>query len=453
MRRSHGRGASPRRPSTKREVTSISREARAENSPVRTQAESPAPTATGSRRAGRHRPLATRFWRSRTDRVVAGVAGGLGERLAIDSVVVRLAFVVLAAAGGTGLLLYVLLWAVTADSVRASAPVRPDSVQKTVAAALVVLGSLLILRALGLWFGDALVWPVALGAFGSAIIWTRSGQASRARWERILSRMPNLPRDTLASTTVSPGRLLLGGLLIAGGMAIFLAANNALAAARSVIAAVAVSLSGLALILGPWMWRLVRQLSEERRERIRVEERGEVAAHLHDSVLQTLALIQRAEDPREMAALAHRQERELRAWLYRPERPAERDLLSTAIDELADRIELAHRVRVEAVVVGDCPLDPKLRAVVDGCGEALTNAATHSGASQVSVYVEVEEGAITAYVRDQGTGFDPSDVPDDRRGIADSIRGRMERGGGSATIVTAPGRGTEVRLRVPRNEP
>jgi signal transduction histidine kinase len=385
--------------------------------------------------------------------VIAGVAGGLGERLGIDPVVVRLAFVVLAAAGGAGLLLYVLLWAVTADSARASAPVRPDSLQKTVAAALVVLGSLLILRDLGLWFGDAIVWPVALGAFGSAIIWTRSGEAGRARWERILSRMPNLPRDTLASTTVSPGRLVLGGLLVAGGMAIFLAANDALAAARSVIAAVAVSLSGLALILGPWMWRLVRQLSEERRERIRVEERGEVAAHLHDSVLQTLALIQRAEDPREMSALAHRQERELRAWLYRPERPDERDLLSTAIDELADRIELAHRVRVEAIVVGDCPLDPTIRAVVDACGEALTNAARHSSAAQISVYVEVEEDAITAYVRDQGTGFDPADVPDDRRGIADSIRGRMERNGGTATIVTAPGRGTEVRLHVPRSEP
>jgi signal transduction histidine kinase len=236
-------------------------------------------------------------------------------------------------------------------------------------------------------------------------------------------------------------------------MAIFLAANDALTAARSVVAAVAVSLSGLALILGPWMWRLARQLSEERRERIRVEERGEVAAHLHDSVLQTLALIQRAEDPREMSALAHRQERELRAWLYRPERPDERDLLSTAIDELADRIELAHRVRVEAVVVGDCPLDPKLRAIVDACGEALTNAARHSGASQISVYVEVEEEAITAYVRDQGTGFDPDAVPDDRRGIADSIRGRMERNGGTAAIVTAPGRGTEVRLHVPRSEP
>lgn len=419
-------------------------------------------TGRAARHSGR-RGRGALLTRSQSDRVIAGVAGGLGERLDIDPVVIRLAFIVLAAAAGVGLLLYLAVWAVSGE-----APPSDDdggepkrvvgSLQKTAAAGLVVLGTLLILRVLGIWFGDALVWPVALGAFGSAVIWTRSDEAGRARWGRLFSHMPSVSPGVEGSTRVSLGRLLLGGLLIAGGMAAFLAANNsysgtsALAAVRGVVGAVVVTLSGLALILGPWMWRLARQAAEERRERIRIQEREEVAAHLHDSVLQTLALIQRTEDPSEMSALARRQERELRTWLYRNPNAHEGDLLSAAIDRLVERVELAHHIRVETVVVGDCPMDQKLQAVVDACGEALTNAAKHSGAVEVSIYVEVEPNAITAYVRDKGKGFDPNTLPEDRRGIAESILGRMERNGGAATIVSEPGHGTEVRLRVPRGE-
>jgi signal transduction histidine kinase len=243
---------------------------------------------------------------------------------------------------------------------------------------------------------------------------------------------------------------MIGAVLVAGGTAAFLAANISRGAVGAVIVATAVTLSGLALIIGPWIMRLARQLSEERRERIRAEERQEVAAHLHDSVLQTLALIQRSEDPSRMSALARVQERELRAWLYRPVGSPNGDLLSAAVDELDERIELSHHIRVESVVVGDCPLDGGIQAVVDACGEALTNAAKHSGAASVSLYVEVDPESVTAYVRDQGKGFDPETVPDDRRGIADSIRGRLQRYGGTAEVVSSPGEGTEVRLRLPR---
>src|SRR2546423_5435500 len=196
---------------------------------------------------------------------------------------------------------------------------------------------------------------------------------------------------------------------------------------------------------------MARQLTEERRDRIRAEERQEVAAHLHDSVLQTLSMIQRSEDPARMSALARVQERELRAWLYRPQQgDPSGDLLSAAVDELAERIELSHRIRVESVVVGDTPLDAGLQAVVDACGEALTNAAKHSGAASVSLYVEVDPESVTAYVRDQGKGFDPQTVPDDRRGIADSVRGRLQRYGGTAEVVSSSGEGAEVRPRVHR---
>jgi signal transduction histidine kinase len=187
-------------------------------------------------------------------------------------------------------------------------------------------------------------------------------------------------------------------------------------------------------------------------ERIRSEERAEVAAHLHDSVLQTLALIQRTDQPREMVALARNQERELRAWLSgRPSLVSGGDdTVATAIEKAAASVELQFKVPVEVVTVGDAALDDRLQAIVDATREATVNAAKHSGAGQISIYLEVEAESVTAFVRDKGTGFDPESVAPDRRGIADSIRGRMQRSGGSATIVTEPDAGTEVQLSIPR---
>jgi signal transduction histidine kinase len=177
-----------------------------------------------------------------------------------------------------------------------------------------------------------------------------------------------------------------------------------------------------------------------------------MAAHLHDSVLQTLALIQRSRSAPDMAALARIQERDLRAWLYGRTRtsPNGQELLSAAIDGVAGRIERMHRVAVEVVVVGDAPIDDPLRAVVDAAGEAMNNAAKHSGASVVSVYVEIGPEAVNLYVRDEGSGFDSARLPPDRRGIADSIVRRMERHGGLASVASGVSEGTEVHLRMPR---
>jgi signal transduction histidine kinase/phage shock protein PspC (stress-responsive transcriptional regulator) len=392
------------------------------------------------------------FVRSRRDRVITGVAGGLAERLGVDPILIRLGFVVLALAGGAGVALYLILFAVTPEETDGQEPVRRSGGrQRTVAIILVLAGTLLLLRSLRLWFGDALVFPVALAAIGSAIIWVRADRAGRS-WVHGFSLRPQPGNGESSSPapSISPVRLVIGAVLVAGGAAAFLAANISRGAIGAVIVATTVTLLGLALIIGPWIMRLARQARDERRERIRGEERQEVAAHLHDSVLQTLALIQRSEDPARMSALARVQERELRAWLYRPQGQPSGDLLSAAVDELDKRIELSHRIRVESVVVGDTPLDAGLQAVVDACGEALTNAAKHSGAASVSLYVEVDPESVTAFVRDQGKGFDPETVPDDRRGIADSIRGRLQRYGGTAEVVSAPGEGTEVRLHLPR---
>ena len=187
-------------------------------------------------------------------------------------------------------------------------------------------------------------------------------------------------------------------------------------------------------------------LANERAERIRSEERAEVAAHLHDSVLQTLALIQkRSSEPGEVGSLARGQERELRNWLYGAAN-LNADTLAGALEEVCADIEERQRVEVELVTVGDCPLDSHSGALVAATREAITNAAKFSGVEKVSVYGELRGEDLRVFVRDRGVGFDPETVPDDRRGIRESIVGRMRRHGGDAIIRSSPGGGTEVEL-------
>ena len=389
------------------------------------------------------------FSRSRNDRLVAGVAGGIAERLGVDATLIRLAFVVLSFAGGFGIIAYLFAWLVGRERGAGEEVLeveRRSGTRIVVSIAMIVTGMLFLLREIGLWLGDALVFSIGLAAFGSAIIWMRGDDAGRARFARLASRFT--AADALAGR--SKGRVAAGALLVGAGMITFLVANTSLSSLGNVAFAVAVTVAGLGLILGPWMYGMVNQLATERRERIRSEERAEVAAHLHDSALQTLAMIQRAQSSQEMVTLARVQERELRAWLYGRERNGA-DTLSRAVDEMASRVEGVHRVKVETVVVGEVsPMDDRARALVDALGEATTNAAKHSGASSVAVYVEVGEDSVTAYVRDEGSGFDPSSLPEDRRGIAESIVGRMQRHGGTAVVTSETASGTEVRLVIPR---
>jgi signal transduction histidine kinase len=221
---------------------------------------------------------------------------------------------------------------------------------------------------------------------------------------------------------------------------------------RHAIGGIAVAIVVLGLLVGPWFARLARSLSAERAARIREQERAEVAAHLHDSVLQTLALIQkRAGDPREVAGLARRQERELRHWLLERPGQAEQDSVASALERAAAEVEELHRVPIEVVTVGDAPLDVRLEALVQAAREALTNAAKFAGSERVDLYAEVDANArVEVFVRDRGVGFDPATIPPDRRGVRDSIVGRMERYGGHASIRSESGQGTEVELIVER---
>jgi signal transduction histidine kinase len=231
---------------------------------------------------------------------------------------------------------------------------------------------------------------------------------------------------------------------------VFLGATGALSAARNVLLSVLVVAVVLGVIFGPWIVRLARSLAEERAERIRTQERAEISAHLHDSVLQTLALVQqRSDDPKAVEALARRQERELRAWLGRRAAPGGAETLGAALEAAAGEVERDHGARVEVVSVGEVPLDERTAALVAAAREAMVNAAKFGGGSVVDVFAEAGADGVDVFVRDRGPGFELGEVAPDRRGVRESIVGRMERHGGHAVINSRPGEGTEVELSLP----
>ena len=385
--------------------------------------------------------------RSTTDKVVGGVAGGLAAALGIDALVLRAAFVVLTLAGGSGVVLYVIAWLVlpkqdTSRSMAASFKLDREDTLQIVSVGMIVLGGLLLLRSTtGVWFSDAIVWPVLLSAIGLALIWRQADADERRSLSGLASRFD------LRSRRLSLVRMVAGVFLVVSGVGVFLATQGAFEAVRQGILATAGIVVGLVLVFGPWWWRLGKDLAEERRGRIRADERAEVGAHLHDSVLQTLALIQRnAADPKSVTSLARRQERELRNWLHgEPMRPLG-DSISAAIEQVSAEVEELHGVTVDEVTVGNCPLDDRLQAMVGAAREAIVNAARWSGVATVSVYAEVEPDRVSVFVRDRGKGFDPDHVDEGHHGIAESIKGRMTRHGGTATIRSVPGEGTEVEL-------
>ncbi len=396
------------------------------------------------RRTSMDRPLSNlRFARNADDALISGVAGGLGARWGVEPVLVRIALVVLSFAGAVGVVIYLSAWWLSLDPGDPRAPrPREQSAAQALAFGAIVLGLVFLLRDAGLWLGDALGVPLIIAAVGAAIVYVGTGPKRRARWTRA-----SLARDTSGRPPLV--HLLFGGALVVGGAVWFLTLNRSLEGVLTVVMAVAVTTMGLAVVFGPWVYRMTNQLSDERRDRIRSEERSELAAHLHDSVLQTLALIQRnASSPRKMASLARRQERELRSWLYGQPEAADTSL-EAAVHQMADGIEESHEVTVETVIVGDRVLDERTNAVVHAAREAIANAAQHSGSDEVSVYIECEPETLTAYIRDRGKGFDPTRVPNGRRGITDSIKGRIERHGGSVVFTSSEGEGTEVQIVMP----
>jgi signal transduction histidine kinase len=388
-----------------------------------------------SRHAGRVplRPLR----RQADGRLLGGVASGLAAFLQVPVVAVRLVLVGLVLANGTGLAVYAVFWVFLRQDDGSS--VREDRGQRGVLLGVLALAvaTLAVLVPLDLLPGGPTTAALLAAVAGVALLWEQADTAQRQRWR--------------ASATGSRGGLVrLGGgaLLVALGLVGFLAGRGQLANARSGLLSTVVVVTGIALLSSPWWVAMASDLREERRERIRSDERAEVAAHLHDSVLQTLALIQRSSgSPTEVTRLARGQERELRRWLYTTR--GQDGTLAAALERVGADVEADHAVRVDVVVVGDTEVDERVGALVAAAREAVVNAAKHAGADAVDVYAEVEPELVSVFVRDRGRGFDPAAVTADRHGLRGSVQGRMQRHGGTATVRSAPGEGTEIRLELP----
>nr|WP_242618941.1 ATP-binding protein [Actinomadura fibrosa] len=386
-----------------------------------------------------------RLERAASGRLVAGVCRGLAAHLGVDVLVVRAAFILLMAASGLGLAAYSAFWVLvpretTAEAADTLAGAPAEAARsgsrrdwgQLLAYAAVALG--LLALPWGAGFVQWALWPFVIGGIGAAILWQQADRDQRQRWV-----LPLRQRWL---------RSLLGLLLVVGGIGGFVAQKVDAGQARSVVIAMLIILTGVAFIVTPWVVRLWQDLDAERHERIRSQERAELAAHIHDSVLHTLTLIQRnAHDTREVQRLARSQERTLRTWLYQPRADPDQTF-AAAIREAAGEVEDDHGVPIEVVCVGDTALDERLGSALQAAREAMVNAAKYAEAPSVSVYAEVEGDEIAIFVRDRGKGFDLDQVPADRMGVRGSIIGRMERNGGKATVRTAPGEGTEVRLEI-----
>ena len=399
-----------------------------------------------------------KMYRRRSGRAIAGVAGGLADHLGVKVVWVRMGFAILAALGGAGLLAYGLLWVFVqqqSEAEIAKAP-KPTVKERQQAFGLIALGVGLAVatNTLSGAISGWLAVPLAVALFGAAVVWREADESQRRRWR-------DGAKGSVAGAVMGGGgwsatvRILAGVALVMSGIAVVLFRSGSLDQVQFALIAVLATLVGVAVLTVPFWLRLVRDLGDERSARIRTDERAEIAAHLHDSVLQTLALIQKqADSPREVARLARGQERELRGWLYGPSgygksKDVPGGRLSEVLAAACGEIEDTFAISVPQVVVGDAELDEPLTALVMAAREAIVNAAKHAGVDEVSVYAEVEQSAVTVFVRDRGKGFDPDVVPADRHGLADSIKGRMERNGGSCRLRTAPGDGTEVQLEMP----
>jgi signal transduction histidine kinase len=376
------------------------------------------------------------------DSLIAGVCAGVAAYLDVETVLVRAVFVGLGVLSGVGLVLYPIAWALlpAAGERPASLRARAQRFMEAGVVALLTAVALYSLRRSGVWLGDVVVLPLLVGSLGVALILRQAlneETVARPRWALPWRRWP---------------AGMLGMLLLLGAGLLFLRDAGVFSDRVAPVGTTSTAVLVIALLLGPFLYSLARRLSLERAERIRTEERAEMAAHLHDSVLQTLALIQRrADDPAQVMGLARRQERELRDWLHDGKRSGEdAHTLRAAIEAAASAVEADHAVRIETVIVGDCVLDEPLRAMVAAAREALVNAAKFAGVAQIDIYVEATPQRVELFVRDRGAGFDPDHVPADRHGIRRSIRERMERHGGAAIVRAAPGHGTEVELSLVR---
>ena len=410
------------------------------------------------------KPARSRATRIADGAILGGVCTGLARHLGWPVLVIRVGFVGLLAVQFLGAIAYGALWLLLPPEQEESAPGLEAASRTGMRTAVrparrVDWGTLLALGALAtgvLWLvqftgwgiSGWLFWPVTFACAGAALVWRQADLSQQQ------SSSGSARRSRLAPLAIRGGlpavlRVVVELALVALAFSMVIAQQNLIKQLPEVMAMTVLVLAGLAVVVAPWLYRSRTALSEARAEKVLADARADMAAHLHDSVLQTLALIQRqADDPKAVQQLARRQERELRGWLY-GEQHADKTL-KAALTTAAAEVEDERGVPIEVVMVGDCEVTESLVALVRAAREALVNAAKHSGAGKIDVYAEVDEDTVEVFVRDRGAGFDLAEVDDDRLGVKHSIIDRMSRHGGSARIRTAPGEGTEVRLEINR---
>lgn len=397
--------------------------------------------------------------------LLGGVCTGLAKHLGWPVMVLRIGFVALALTQFVGVIAYAALWLLMPPEIKASAPgldahsrqglrqATPKRFRRPgdwgVLLALMVLGAGLIwlLQITGLGIRQQIFWPVAFACAGAALVWRQADTTRQNQWRKDAGGRVWLAPLVARGGWPSIVRVVIGLALVGAAFGIVLAQQNQIQQLPDVLAMTVLALAGLAIVAAPWLYRSRTALNEARAEKVRADARADMAAHLHDSVLQTLALIQRqSDDPKQVQRLARRQERELRTWLYGEE--VAEETLKAALTNAAAEIEDERGIPVELIMVGDCDLNERLQAIIRATREAIVNAAKHSGADKIDVYAEVAEDNVEIFVRDRGKGFDQETIDEDRMGVRGSIIGRMARHGGTARIRSAPGEGTEVRLEM-----
>ncbi len=397
--------------------------------------------------------------RSADGALLGGVCAGIARRLGVSTRLVRCVAVLSIVPAAAGVLAYMACWALiprVGEDGSAASTVLADrrELQIVLAVGSVALAVFLTLLAMGVQGPGIWAWPLLLSTLGALCVWRGVSDGERASIQDRFNAAPFVSAAASTGWRTIVLRACVGGAMVVIGVVLLSKVGELRGAAIGVFIGTLLVCAGFLVLFAPWWLRTARDLSSERRQRIRAQERADVAAHLHDSVLQTLLLIQKvAASPTEVVRLARNQERELRHWLFDPRshRTDHGDAtLSTLAEEIERDIEDAYGVGVELIVVGDCVADEAVRALVAAGREAALNAAKWSGAPSISIYTEVEAESISFFVRDRGLGFDPKGVGADRKGISCSIVERMSRHGGSATIRSTIGAGTEVEITLPR---
>jgi signal transduction histidine kinase len=429
--------------------------------PVATPTADEAPTAAvDALEQSPGRPRATRVAEGA---VLGGVCTGLARHLGWPVMAIRIGFVALMMFQFIGVLAYGALWLLMPAQATVAAPGLESASRAGMRdrlptrrrmdwgmlAALTALGAGLIwlVQSTGHGVSARLFWPIAFACAGAALVWRQADSVQQKRWQADAGGRVWLAPFVARAGWPALIRVVIGLGLVGAAFSLVVAQQGHLDQLPEVLAMTTLALAGAGIVLAPWLHRSRTALQTARAEKVRADARADMAAHLHDSVLQTLALIQRqSDDPKAVSQLARRQERELRTWLYGEELAG--TTLKAALTAAAAEVEDERGVPVELVVVGDSDPSEAVQALVQAAREAMVNAAKHSGADKIDVYAEVADGTIEVFVRDRGRGFDPDAIEEDRMGVKGSIIHRMTRHHGTATIRSRPGDGTEVRLEI-----